>query len=77
MSLNTPEKTEEFYARYTEYNHTPSSETLLPFLIWIQKTHGTPLMISVLNAQLEDNTPAVARAFIISFVKLSALGKST
>jgi hypothetical protein len=70
--LDSPQKTTEFYTRFTAYDHLPDGEMrnkgLLDFCVWIYKASGKELMMAVLNRELEDDTPLWKRRVIIQSI---------
>ena len=67
--LDSPQKTNEFYTRFTAYNHLPDGEIrtkgLIDLCAWIYKASGGSLMEAVLNRELEDDTPLWKKRVII------------
>jgi hypothetical protein len=73
--FDSPQKTNEFYTRFTVYDVLEGQERtkgLIDFCTWIYKNSGGSLMEAVLNKELEDDTPSwKKRAIIHSIVALS------
>jgi hypothetical protein len=66
--LDSPQKTNEFYTRFTAYNHLPDGDVrtkgLIDFCAWVYKVSGRRLMEAVLDKELEDDTPSWKKCFI-------------
>lgn len=67
--LDSPQKTNEFYTRFTAYNHLPDGDVrtkgLIDFCAWVYKASGERLMNAVLDKEMEDDTPLWKRRVIV------------
>ncbi len=67
--FDSPQKTKEFYTRFTAYSQLPDGDVrtkgLIDLCVWIYKAAGGSLMEAVLNKELEDDTPLWKKRVIV------------